>query len=232
MMKLFLGYSKELRKTAANKLESISGLRRDNSGKIEQCDKSHSRICLLTTKIVTPLMNWIFIFLDGDEHGASSLSPEKVTGLTKEEYLRKEAQIVNLLREVESNAHSIDGLKSKVKSQCEELQTKTTKIASLEVDILTKQMQVCCLQGSNETQNEKINTLNHKIEDFEQKVAGLNADIRGKVRDIAKLKCDVKKISKDVESKKAQIISLTTVVKKKTAQIEELKAKHIAERKH
>jgi len=206
MKESFLGYSKKFGKIAANKLESISGLKRDNSGKIEQCDSSHSRIYSLTTRfteVVIPLMNWIFLFLDGDAYGASCLSPEKVTGLTKEEYLKKEAQIVNLQREVESNANSIDGLQSTVKSQCEEIKMKATKIASLEVDILTKQMQVCCLQGSNETQTEKINTLKHKVEDFEHKVAVLNADIRGKVREIARLKCDVKKISEDVESKKS-----------------------------
>lgn len=234
MEQLFPGYSQKLRKIAANQLESISGLRRDNSGKIEQCDRSHARISSLPSRfqeMVIPLMNWIFIFLDGDEHGAITLSPEKVTGLTKEEYSKKEAQIVNLQREVESNAQSIDGLESKVKSQCEELQTKATKIASLEVDILTKSMQVCCLQGTNESQNEKINTLQQKVEDFEHKITDLQADIIGKVREIARLKCDAKKCSENLESKKAQIISLVAEVKEKTDQIKQLEAKRITERK-
>jgi len=81
MEQIFPGYTQKLRKIAANQLKSISGLR----SKIEQCDSSHSRICSRFQVMVTPLMNWIFIYLDGDEHGARTLSPEKVTGLTKEE---------------------------------------------------------------------------------------------------------------------------------------------------
>jgi len=152
---------------------------------------------------------------------------EKNPAPSNEEYLKQEAQIVNLQREVISSARSMDRLNITVNSQFEELEVKTNKIASLEVDILTKKMQVCCLQGTNDSQTDKIVTLKHKIEEFEDKVTSFAAEIGGKSREIARLTSDTERMSKEITSKSAQVLSLSTEVKKKTDQIAQIEVERI-----
>lgn len=189
-----------------------------------------------TIEMIKPVITTAFFYLNDkiseDQYQSlSELLPEEVRGPSKKEYLKQKAQIVELQREVLSNARSIDGLNTKVISQCEELEEKTNKIASLEVDILTKKMQIYCLKSTNESQTVKIGELNHKIEDVEEKVNCLDADIAEKSREIARLTCDTERLSNDVESKTTEVLSLSAELLEKTNQIAQMESDRISDKK-
>jgi len=189
-----------------------------------------------TIEMIKPVITTAFFYVNDkiseDQYQSlSELLPEEVRGPSKKEYLEQKAHIVELQREVLSNARSIDGLNTKVISQCEELEEKTNKIASLEVDILTKKMQICCLKSTNESQTVQIGKLNHKIEEVEEKVNSLDTDIAEKSREIARLTSDTERLSNDVESKTTEVLSLSAELLEKTNQIAQMESDRISDKK-
>jgi len=189
-----------------------------------------------TIEMIKPVITTTFFYLNDkiseDQYQSlSELLPEEFRRPSKKEYFKQKAQIVELQREVLSNARSIDGLNMKVISQCEELEEKTNKIASLEVDILTKKMEICCLKSTNESQTEKIGKLNHKIEEVEERVNSLDADIAEKSREIARLTSDTKRLSNDVESKTTEVLSLSAELLEKTNQMAQMEIDRTSDKK-